>query len=200
MKTSQRFLLHRQNSIRTLSKNYAGIEFDIRTQSGRLGIGHDPGSKLVGVDDFFQTKKGGTLAVNLKEEGLIDDARGTLAKFEGKFFMFGASVPELVYQAGKNQAADLALRISDVEPIPPKGMLALFGWIWVDFFGVSSFPAKDLIDASSLGAKLVLASPELHAESNLSMSLNRRFQEIQDSGISFDLICTKDRHKYWPNL
>jgi hypothetical protein len=183
----------------TYSKDYAGIEFYIRTQSGCLGVGHDPGSELVGVDDFFRTKKGGILAVNLKEEGIIDDARYKLARLEEEYFIFGASVPEIVYQATKNQAADLAFRISDAEPIPPRGMLALFGWIWVDFFGVSNFPVKDLIEASSLGAKLVLASPELHAESNLLMSLNQRFQEIQDSGISFDLICTKNRHKYWPN-
>ena len=189
-----RYILHRQNTPLTKLDGFDGVEIDIRSRRGALVVGHDSDSAEVLLADYLEQTTVSFLALNAKEEGLIEPIRQILEPYDKTFFIFGCSVPELVGQAANDNAADLAWRVSDLESIIELEWVSRFGWIWLDFFGVSKLPTEQLQEVASLSTRIVLASPELHSYEYASLLDIKTV--LGDAGLSVDTICTK-QIGYW---
>ncbi len=135
-----------------------GVETDFRIHAGELTLSHDPlpnsNSTPVSKVDF----KGIPTAINVKENGLIQNYADFLALNPSpKSFIFDGSIPEMlqIHKMGLPHA----LRMSEYErEIPWEST-----FLWID--GFESEWWADLDQMSRLAEKhfLVFVSPELHA-------------------------------------
>lgn len=184
-----KFIMHRQNALVAELEGFDGVELDVRSRQGVLFVGHDSVSATVPFLDYLAETSVRLLAVNAKEEGLIDPIRETMSYFDKEYFIFGCSVPELVPHAMNGSASDLAWRVSDLEDPVESDWLSNFGWVWLDYFGVSELPLGQLRRISDLDTRIVLASPELHPNSYSSVDGLRAL--LRNSGVTVDMVCTK---------
>ena len=172
----------RQNTIFAFEAAFrAGysVETDLRhDQTGEIIISHDPASQTVlTLDSLFalycQFDRPGTLALNIKADGLADQLHILLNKYDiTDFFTFDMSIPEhLSYiKSGLNPY----IRQSEYEPNAHKTSPFLYQTamgIWLDQFAqpnitdgqAVSWINIDIMGAHlKLGKSLALVSPELH--------------------------------------
>ena len=139
------------------------IETDLRDYAGSIIISHDVpteqnSSSLVGFAKFLELNFPGTLALNIKSDGLVN----LLSAFNRQLslidhFFFDLSIPELLqYQACE---LNTAIRISEYESL---GLLTA-PYVWIDSFGQDHWNRKNiskLLLNSSI--QFTFVSPELH--------------------------------------
>lgn len=148
---------------RAFSLNF-GIETDIRDYRGTLVISHDiADGHSIKAETMFALYKScgqsGTLALNIKADGLQDKLKDLLKKYDiSKYFLFDMSFPEqLRYSIAK---FCVFARQSEYESVPLLYRPAQ--GVWLDEFSRSWINSK-IIRAHLKNKKTVcLVSPELH--------------------------------------
>lgn len=141
-----------------------GVETDIRDLAGKLVVSHDmpKGDALplnVMLEDYHRAGGTGTLALNIKSDGLTDALNSLLNEYEiRRYFCFDMSVPDTLpyLRAEMNAAA----RLSEYEPEGPLSKQASF--YWVDNFHNLILDMNLLEDWMHSGKQVCLVSPELH--------------------------------------
>ena len=140
-----------------------GIETDLRDYAGSIVISHDVpteqnSSRLVGFAKFLELNFSGTLALNIKSDGLAN----LLSVFNPKLsqidhFFFDLSIPELLeYQACE---LNTAIRISEYESMD----LLTAQYVWIDSFGQGHWNRKSLSQLLiNSSMQFAFVSPELH--------------------------------------
>jgi len=160
-----------KNSIQAFYHSFArgfGVETDIRDHLGDIVISHDPptGGELL-LHDFLVLHRKfnhvGTLALNVKADGLHERLRTELAAFpQVKAFVFDMSVPDArSYLTG---SIPIFTRQSELEPIcafyeQAKG-------VWLDAFDGEWYDLTCIANHLRNGKQVCLVSPELHGRSH----------------------------------
>lgn len=141
-----------------------GVELDVRDLDGTLVVSHDPPSAgalpLADVVALHRsTSQAGTLAVNVKSDGLQGPLLEALEELdERSWFAFDMSVPDAL--TSLRQALQVFTRHSDVEPEPALYDPSIGVWL-DDFYG--GFVTEERIAAHlDAGKRVAVVSPELH--------------------------------------
>lgn len=139
------------------------LETDIRDYNGKLYISHDP---ITGCDSNIELEElikyckklnySGMLALNIKSDGIIDEAVKILSKYPKiKYFFFDMSIPELFKNIDKN----IYIGISDIS----RPNIDISNGCWLDSFIDYSWINEDIINELKLKYKnIIIVSPELH--------------------------------------
>ena len=181
-------------SFKAAAYNGLGIEIDIRDNDREVVIAHDPPSgeslsfekTLTELDDIgFK----GTLAINVKSDGLIPEIHKLkpLLKRVGHYF-FDMSIPQQV----SYQKAELltAIRVSDsnFESVSRVPNLNEKSVIWLDSFDSEWWIGDPIVKLLESGAKVHVVSPELHGRDpeQAWLFLSEHFYNFSNLGICTD--------------
>src|SRR3990167_174904 len=186
-------IAHRKNTIEELKTTPTkyGIEVDIRSFGNKLVIHHDPFTEGESFENWLTEYSHGTLALNVKEEGLearlIDMMKSH--KIEDYFFL-DQSFSFLVKWAFKGEHR-CAVRVSEFESM--ETALSLTGridWAWVDYFTYFPLTEEDAWHLQNAGFKLCLVSPELQGL-DAAIEIPKLKRLLLDRNIHPTAICTK---------
>lgn len=183
-----------KNSLCALERAFSagfGIETDIRDYKGRLVISHNIADEssfaLENVfDSYCSHGCPGTLALNVKADGIQDKLQALLDKYDIRdYFMFDMSIPEQVVY--RDRGFTFFTRISDIETSPVQYEDA--SGIWMDgFYNTDWIDEKSIAAHLKNGKKVCLVSPELHGK-----PYDRLWNIIKTNGLHPDenlLLCT----------
>lgn len=178
--------LNEQNSLESIEATRIsgfGVETDFRSNNLSLVISHDPCCEpnLLTVDEVDFS--GIPVALNIKEDGLLDHYESFLKKYPNKFtFLFDGSIPEMVKI--REKGLPHALRLSEYETELPWESQ----FLWIDGFysdwWVNSPQVFDLLEKYFV----VFVSPELHKRD--AKSAWEFFNVLQSKRIAHFGICT----------
>lgn len=157
-----------KNSIRALKKCFEhgfGTETDVRDCFGKLVISHDAPltDTNVGVTDLLEnyltTGCPGTLAFNIKSDGLADRLLKTLWDYRiENYVVFDMSIPDLL--SYRDRGARYLVRVSEYEPLCFE-LLSDSG-IWLDGFRSDWYVGAAFDSLLKIGVPLYVVSSELH--------------------------------------
>ena len=180
-----------------------GAEIDIRIHNGELIVEHDPFKEGPSLVDWLLGFEGNFLIANVKEEGLephlVPMLEGTSVK---DYFILDESVPFIIKHC-KEGNPNFGIRVSKWEPacaaikimqqVTPSPL-----WIWLDTFaGQLPVDRHELADLVAVGARVCLASPELHPDYDAHQPKDAFMWSVSAVGIeNFHAVCTK-RPSFW---
>jgi hypothetical protein len=139
-----------------------GAEIDVRDLDGQLVVSHDP--PRTGALAFAEVLAAyhaagcpGTLAVNVKADGLASGLRAALADTPS-WFAFDMSVPETLQYA--RDSVPFFTRESEYEPHPP--LYEAASGVWIDCFEGDWIDEGVVAAHLDAGKAVCLVSPEVH--------------------------------------
>jgi len=188
-----KLISHRRNTVSELlaTDSKYGIEVDIRSESGRLIIHHDPYVAGESFDEWISAYRHGTLILNVKEEGLESRLVAFMqSKGITDYFFLDQSFPFLVKwsKAGEHRCA---VRVSEFESIETALTLAgKVDWVWVDCFTHFPLTEQDARRLKEAGFKICLVSPELQG-SDADVEIPQLASFLRERNIVADAVCTK---------
>jgi glycerophosphoryl diester phosphodiesterase len=173
--TSPRILAHRgvwtdpaeRNTLAAFERAFHrgwGAEIDVRDLDGELVVSHDPPragalpfAAVVAAHEAAGT--GGTLAINIKADGLHAPLADALAGVPAeRWFAFDMSVPDAVVAV--RRGLPIYTRHSDVEREPV--LYAAAGGVWLDDFAGGFITEARVAAHLDAGKHVAVVSPELH--------------------------------------
>jgi len=171
-------------------KNGFGTETDFRDYKGEVVISHDMADEnCIKASAFFEIynsyEKKGTLALNIKADGLQQPMLQLLKKYQiEKYFMFDMSIPDTIGYL-KN-GMDFCSRQSEYEPDPAfyddcKG-------IWLDAFKDIWYSEELIKNHLNKNKSITFVSPDLHKREYLDFWLFLRSTGI--SQMENTILCT----------
>lgn len=187
-----KFIAHRINTLAELVKlpTEYGVELDLRDDlNGRIYIQHNPFEQGEDFEEYLKHYKHGTMILNVKSERIELKILEMLSKYAVKSYFFLDSSFPMIWQLSNQGEKNIALRISEVEGMDTaRNMAGKVDWIWVDCFSKIPIGKKESDELKALGYKLCLVSPELEGRDG---DIEKYKNQIEDTGIVFDAICTK---------
>ncbi|EKO3980407.1 hypothetical protein [Vibrio fluvialis] len=163
-----------KNEIVSFKRSFSlgfGTETDIRDYKGELVISHDiPSGNELTVEDFFEIYKAsnctGTLALNIKSDGLQKKLLSKLNKYEiNNYVVFDMSIPDTLGYI--SSGLKVLSRFSEYEPENP--LWNKSDGIWLDSFEGHGINLDIMSKILNRGKKVFVVSPELHAREYLSL-------------------------------
>lgn len=149
---------------RAFERGY-GVETDVRDRNGALVISHDlpADDGLMSFAELLDLHRRhghpGTLAVNVKADGLQDLLRAAFAAVPGAaYFVFDMAVPDAVQYVRRGMPA--YTRQSEYEAVP--SFYEQAQGVWLDAFDRDWFGAETVEAHLAAGKRVALVSPELH--------------------------------------
>jgi len=141
-----------------------GLETDVRDLAGELVVSHDP--PLPGAlplrtlcEEYRACNANGTLALNIKADGLAQPLRLMLAEYGiQNYFVFDMSVPDMLAYA--RDEMPFFTRVSELETVPV--LLERASGIWLDAFHSDWYDSAPIRDYLAAGKQVCVVSPELH--------------------------------------
>lgn len=135
--------IHRVNTINKLQliPTKYGIEIDVRGDSGRLLLSHDPivpGEHYDELESFLQSYKHNGIIFNLKEAGYETKVLELAKKYQVQnYFLLDVEFPYLYRATRKDLERNIAVRFSEAEPIEAVEAQIVNGqplldWVWID--------------------------------------------------------------------
>lgn len=139
-----------------------GTETDVRDMAGQLVISHDMprGDEMI-FDNLLEIMAGRNLplALNIKADGLCDNIKETLAKYNHtNYFCFDMSIPDMVFQVKRGMVVFTGM--SDLLPIPV--LLEKAAGVWLDCFDSDWYDAEVIDRLLDSGKKVCVVSADLH--------------------------------------
>jgi hypothetical protein len=183
-----------------------GVETDIRDHLSRLVISHDmprgneqPFEQF--LDDYVAAGRRGTLALNMKADGLADDVQAACAaRGINDFFCFDMAIPDA--RAYLQLGMPVFARVSELEPVT--AFTALCRGIWLDAFESCRFDGTDIRSWLAAGRDVCIVSPELHGRdpadvwSRLgTMPEARGFHDAPSTSLGRLMLCTDLPHAWY---
>lgn len=141
-----------------------GIETDVRDLGGSLVISHDmphggEQSFEQFLDDYVAAGRIGTLALNIKADGLAASVHeACTVRGIDDYFCFDMSIPDA--RTYLQRGMPVFGRLSELEP--PSAFTRACEGIWLDAFEATWFDARDVRDILAAGQDVCVVSPELH--------------------------------------
>jgi hypothetical protein len=165
-----------------------GIETDLRDQGGRIVIAHDlpTGENLIIFDDllklYVDKGKPGTLALNIKSDGLQKEIKRSLAQHDvADYFVFDMSVPDALGYLKEGVTA--FTRHSEYETAP--SFYEESAGVWIDCFKSDWITNAVIAPHIAAGKVVALVSPELHKRPHRKV-----WKHLADADHSEVLLCT----------
>jgi len=184
-----------KNKLSSFERSFSlgfGTETDIRDFNGELVISHDIADKdCMSFADFISLyktniKEGGTLALNVKADGLQLKAKSILdAENVTDYFFFDMSFPDMLGYL--NHELRTFVRYSEYEGF--NSLIHRVDGVWLDGF------SYDLVEESlinfilSLNKKVCIVSPELHKREHLPIWAKLKNYEVTKSTNNI-ILCT----------
>ena len=140
------------------------METDVRDYKGQLVISHDlPAETAMSFEKLLQlySSIGNNLclALNIKSDGLQDQLRNLLAKYEVRnYFVFDMSVPDSLIYLKKN--LNVFTRQSEYELNP--ALYDAADGVWLDEFQTHWITKSIIENHLNTNKKICIVSPELH--------------------------------------
>ncbi len=158
-----------KNSVAAFQRGFnlgLGTETDIRDCNGSLVISHDPAvdGALLFSEFLKLVPSEVTLALNVKADGIVDQAVAELKKTNHKnYFFFDMSVPDMLNYL--NKAEPVAIRLSEYEPFVSR-LVAKTSMVWLDAFDDIWYDFELLNKMLKQGLEVIVVSAELHGRSH----------------------------------
>lgn len=173
-----------------------GFETDFRDYGGKVLISHNPpqGIELT-ADELFAmyatSGKKGTLALNIKADGLQEMMLELLEKYDIKdYFLFDMSVCDTIPYIERK--LKIASRSSEFEPHLP--FYKDSEVVWVDYFDGRTDIADELRKYIADGKKPCIVSPELHGLPYEAMWRMLKENEFMDIMLCTDVPDKADKY------
>nr|WP_314432891.1 hypothetical protein [uncultured Brevundimonas sp.] len=153
--------------VRAFSHGY-GVETDVRDLGGELVISHDAPQRgalkfEAFLDLYLEHDRPGTLALNIKSDGIADLLRSSLQSKEiDNYFVFDMSVPDTLHYLSRGMKS--YVRRSEYEPGSELDDLCSGIW-WDSFSGGDEL--QSALNAVRSNKPAALVSPELHRREHL---------------------------------
>lgn len=155
---------------RAVASGY-GVELDVRDLDGELVVSHDPprrGTLTLDavIDVFRRSGTAGTIAVNVKADGLQERLSAALAPLAREsWFAFDMSVPDALGYA--RHGLPVFTRQSDLEPEP--ALLDRSVGVWLDDFEGAWLTRATVEAHLDAGRRVAIVSPELHGRDHTAV-------------------------------
>lgn len=169
-----------------------GFETDFRDYGGKVLISHNPpvGDELT-ADELFrmyaESGKNGTLALNIKSDGLQDMMRELLEKYGiDDYFLFDMSVCDTIPYIERKMK--IASRSSEFEPYLP--FYKESEVVWVDYFDGRTNVVDELRKYIADGKMPCIVSPELHGLPYEAMWQMLNEQIVNGKIVNDIMLCT----------
>lgn len=144
-----------------------GTETDFRDRGGKLVVSHDLATHdsvdaAEVIEAFAIADQPGSLAINIKADGLQSLLSSLLGRFSVKnYFLFDMSIPDAIQSL--RSGLNCFCRQSEFEVTP--NLYNESVGVWLDSFGPQWFDEKVVSGHLLAGKKVCLVSPELHGRS-----------------------------------
>lgn len=186
-------IAHRRNTAAELAATPTryGVEIDLRSAGDALVLHHDPFTAGEDFADWLGGYRHGTLALNVKEDGL--EARITaLLRERGAtdYFFLDQAFPTLAACARDGERR-CAVRVSEFEA--PATALSLAGrldWVWVDCFSRFPLEAAAAQQLRAAGFRLCIVSPELQGR-DAAREIPQLAELLRERRVHPAAVCTK---------
>jgi hypothetical protein len=183
---------HRINSKQSLlgvSPN-RGVEVDIRTDSGKLILAHDPFVEGELFSDWLTAWNGQPLILNVKEDSLEESILDLLDRHQiSDYFFLDQSYPSIRRMISQG-IKKVATRVSDFEDLRT-ALSSGSEWVWLDSFSGDWSYIKEAVTAiHENNQKTCLVSPELQRPGSES-ELIRLQQMLYENHLQVMAVCTK---------
>lgn len=189
-------VLHRANDLvlANLPPGFLGAEIDLRTESKRLILAHDPFIDGPCFAEWLRSFSGEFLILNVKEVGIEAAVAEEIYTYRPDldYFFLDLPIPSLLRSL--NEGFPVAARISEFESV--KDALETGApWLWVDSFTGDWSLFEQLMKVNQ---RTCLVSPELQGRTYIAHQ--DEFERIRNFLANhqnlIDMICTKSE-TYW---
>jgi hypothetical protein len=155
-----------RNALSAFARAFAGghgAEIDVRDRAGALVVSHDvPDAGAVPLTAVLDAHREhgcpGTLALNVKADGLQQLLGDALRDTAARWFIFDMSVPDAV--VSHRHGLPCFTRHSDLEPDP--ALYAEAEGVWLDDFAGGWLRERHVAEHLAVGKRVAVVSPELH--------------------------------------
>ena len=133
------YIAHRQNTKKNLleikKNDFHGIEIDLRTDSRKIIIAHDPFKKGLDFIKNIKLFKNYFLLIDVKSTGISRKISKILIKNKIRFLFLNLISQEFIEMIKLGFSKHLFLRFSSYEKFNLNNkMLKKIKWVWFDFF------------------------------------------------------------------
>ena len=175
------------------------MEVDLRDSGNDIILAHDPFVPGEVFQDYLDVFDHEFIILNIKSERIEGRVLELIrSKGVNNFFFLDSSVP-MVYSMTNQGVRDIALRMSELEPIEMVlKMSERVSWVWVDCFSTNPLFLEDFLHLKEIGLRVCLVSPELQGRPNETEAY---VKEIRERGYIPDMVCSKiEKRKIWKEL
>tara|TARA_B110000438_G_C15536336_1_gene530744 strand:+ start:136 stop:750 length:615 start_codon:yes stop_codon:yes gene_type:complete len=196
-----KYIIHRQNQKKDLLKinnlDSKGIEIDLRTDSKKIIVTHDPFTK--GFDFIKNVKlfKNYFLIIDIKASGFAKIIAKILKKNKIKFLLLNLNAQEFVQMINLGFSKNLFIRFSSYENFNLNNkILKKIDWVWIDFFNNMSIKIDQYKYIKKNKKKICITSPDLLGKG--SKAIINLILHLNKNKIKIDMVCTKKNNiKFW---
>ena len=195
------YIAHRQNTKKNLleikKNDFHGIEIDLRTDSRKIIIAHDP---FKGGLDFIKNIKlfkNYFLIIDIKSTGISKKIYKILIKKKMKFLFLNLISQEFVEMIKLGYSNHLFLRFSLYEKFDLNNkILKKINWIWFDFFNNVPISKNQYKYIKRHKKKICITFPDLLGKSKTAIL--KLISHLNINKIEIDMVCVKkDNVKIW---
>jgi len=195
------YIAHRQNKIKNIikSKNslFEGIEIDLRSDSKKIVVNHDPfknGADFIKNIKYFKKY---FLLIDIKSSGISEKICKILKKKKIKFLLLNLIQQEFIQMVKLGYSKHIFLRFSSFENFDlKKKKFNMIKWIWFDFFDNYFITVKEYKYIKKFKKRICITSPDL-------LGINTKFiikliRHLNKNKMKIDMVCSKKENiKIW---
>ena len=195
------YIAHRRNTKKKLfeiKKNeFHGIEIDLRTDSRKIIIAHDPFKKGLDFIKNIKLFKNYFLLIDVKSTGISRTISKILVKNKIRFLFLNLISQEFVEMIKLGFSRHLFLRFSSYEEFNLNNkILKKINWIWFDFFNNVPISKNQYKYIKRNKKKICITSPDLLGKSKTAIL--KLISHLNINKIEVDMVCVKkDNVKIW---
>ena len=195
------YIAHRQNAKKNLLRikkdGLHGIEIDLRTDSKKIIITHDPFTKGLDFIKNIKLFKKYFLLIDIKSTGISRTISKILIKNKIKFLFLNLVPHEFIEMIKLGFSKYLFLRFSSYEGFNLNNkILKKVNWVWFDFFNNQSIKKKEYKYIKKYKKKICITSPDLLGKS--SVTVLKLINYLNKNRIKVDMVCVKKKNiKLW---
>tara|TARA_Y100000590_G_C15518248_1_gene938266 strand:+ start:331 stop:945 length:615 start_codon:yes stop_codon:yes gene_type:complete len=195
------FIAHRQNRQKNLLdiKKYFfnGLEIDLRSDSKKIIINHDPFKYGMDFVKHIKLFKNYFLIIDIKSTGIAKKISKILIKKKIKFLLLNLISQEFLEMIKLGYSKNLFLRFSSFENFNLKDKIFKnIQWIWFDFFNDRFITKKQYNYIKSYKKKICITSPDLLDKGPIIII--KLIKHLNRNKIKIDMVCVKKKNiKIW---
>ena len=195
------YIAHRQNTKKNLleikKNDFHGIEIDLRTDSRKIIIAHDPFKEGLDFIKNIKLFKNYFLLIDVKSTGISRTISKILVKNKIRFLFLNLISQEFAEMIKLGFSRHLFLRFSSYEEFNLNNkILKKINWVWFDFFNNVSIKKREYKYIKKYKKKICITSPDLLGKD--STAIIKLINHLNKNKIKIDMVCVKKNNiKIW---